>query len=158
VREMAKVSVHELTRTAAELVENAVILEPRMPIDLLAARILSEADETFMTELGRFLAVPFFARLIRAERAKQSKSAQMRLPGFEQLPVRILGDRDRRVILREATYADVRRYYWSLGKRQSERRKTNPKMLQLKTLLDRMKEHAKTNRGITVAEVLGLDF
>ena len=148
-------SIAELTKTAEELVTNALILEPQLPPPIMAERIISMAEPVFAVELGRSLMIDYFSRLIRSERAKRATIQQPRLPGCEHLPLRITGKRDRRVALSMATFSDIRQYCWALGRKHLDRKRVDPKLVEAKALMIRMRKPSKKNPGITVGEVLG---
>ena len=154
-----QIGLKELEKVAAELAENAALLEPKTPAENLAIRIIEEAEPDFLAELGRMLMVGHFTRLVRAARAAQSKAdrQQLLLPGYAHLPIRIIGKRDRRLALRTATYADVQRYCKFLGRQHRERKDNDAKLAEANELLEKMRKASKKTRGITVAEVLGLE-
>src|SRR5579872_1205970 len=100
----------DLERISTELLSNWLILEPELPPEILADRIVSDADPVFRGEFGRTLMIAFFARQIRAERAKQRLSALQKPEGFTHLPswigVRKDG-RSRRIRLDKVTYTSA---------------------------------------------------
>lgn len=152
-----KMSVGDLAKTAEEMAANAIILEPRISPVVLAGRLVSEAEPDFVEELARSLMIVYFIRVIRAERAKQARKQRQELlfPGFEHLPMRILGNRDKTVTLARATFSDVRRYYKRLSKKYTERKTDMVKVAEAKALMDKMEKFARKEPGITVGDVLG---
>jgi hypothetical protein len=96
----------------------------------------------------------FFFRSLKQRREKdaRAKHEQYQLPGFEHLPLRVLGKRKKRLELLNATYEDVRDWV----KRMSARKPDTPKVTEAKALLEKMRVAARTDRGITVRRVYGL--
>ncbi len=102
--------------------------------------------------------IEHFMKRIRLERRKQlgERRQLLLIPGYAHLPINICVSEDVRVRLRDATYREILRYCKFLGKRFTKRREDDPKLKEAKALLDFMQKKAKKNRGITVAEALGL--
>jgi hypothetical protein len=150
-----KMSIQDLAKVSAELVQRLIILEPALPAELLAERIVTdEADSVFTSELSHSLLVGHFVRLIRSERRKKAPKRDAQFAMFEHLPVRITGERDHRVRLEYATYSDVRRYCKWLRKRYTDRKDSDVKLKEAQVLADRMKVANQRQRGITVGEML----
>jgi hypothetical protein len=144
---------------AADAVRNAIVLEPAMPSAELAEHLYAEADSALIHGLGRALIVAHLAKLIRSERAKElhAKHAQLALPGFEHLPLRIPVSAQRRVPLRDANYTQIRIYYRALRRKYRDRGRKDPKLKEAKQLMERMRRRSRKHRGITVAAVFGAD-
>jgi hypothetical protein len=68
-----RMSLKELNKVAAELAENAALLEPKLSAEILTERLVGEADSKFLAELGRTLLIGFFSRLIRSTRARLAR-------------------------------------------------------------------------------------
>lgn len=149
-----KMSSMEIGERASEIAENANILEPDLPALQLAAKVFAEAEADLVSELSRALGIAYFARLIRAERRKSSLNRHEQFRLFEHVPLRITGERNRRIALERATFADVRRYCKLL--RAQYRDRVPVKLKEAEALMERMKKAAAKTPGITVAEVLGL--
>jgi hypothetical protein len=109
----------------------------------------------------------FVAKLIEAERKGEKKTRmrmgnpdQVRLPGFEALPVWVEVF-DQRVKLREAIYSQVREFLSQLIREHRAAAEADPQLKQTRALVAKMKayiaRHPKLEHPITVAEVLGLE-
>lgn len=145
------ISNTRLEQSAQEFCANACLLEPSAPVEALAAKTVDEADSVFIAEYGRALVIRDFIRRIRGERRGTTKPSPSRFPLFEHIPLYIVGDRERRVALGKATYADIRRYARLLGK---QAKKKDPRITQANKLLKMMRAASKREQGITVGEVL----
>lgn len=97
----------------------------------------------------------FFFRSLSAARQKEAraKHLQYKLPGFESLPLRIRGMRNKTAELIDATYKDVSEWV----KRLRAQKRNDPRMKEAKALLEKMRVASRKRRGITVAEVFGLE-
>lgn len=101
----------------------------------------------------------FIAKMVEANRKKEAKArakanpSQMRLPGFELLPIYIHVF-DERVALRNAIYSQVREFVSQLVGKYRKMADSDQQLKQARELAKRMKAHA--GRGATVADVLGL--
>jgi hypothetical protein len=155
----------QLTRSQTDIeivckqaVQDALILEPKLPAALLAQQIISELEPEVLAELGQRLIAAHFARLIRSTRTKESRTRreQLLLPGFEHLPVEIAISETERVPLRSANYTQVRSYFRLLSNTHLDRRRNDPRLLEAKALMEKMRSYADKQPRITVAEVLGL--
>jgi hypothetical protein len=146
----------DVLQEAREVIENEVILNPKMPAIQLAETIYRGRPE-FTESLSEILLKDFYRRGILAERRKKvaKERTQFLLPGFEHLPVTITGYRGKRIRLLDANISGVRSYCWKLGKAASERVRRDPKLKEARTLLRKMK--ARRDPGITVREVLLID-
>jgi hypothetical protein len=152
-------SLVDLSRTAADLVSNSLILEPTTPTPILADHIVEEADKSFVAEFGRSLCVEFFNRKIRAERRRASGMWREKLPpDFNRLPLRIIGERGKRVRLDQSTYADARSFCKHLGTKRRDRSKNDVQFAQACSFRDYMAKASKTARGVKAGAALGFDF
>jgi hypothetical protein len=138
---------------AEKAIENALILSPDVPTIQLAERLAKDAMAFPDFIYGILYA--FFFRSLNAARKKGVKAAseQYQLPGFEHLPLRIRGTRNREVDLLDATYKGVKEWI----KHLNAQRRNDPRMKEAKALLEKMREASKRQRGITVRRALGLD-
>jgi hypothetical protein len=134
-----------------EAVQNALISEPDLPSIQIAERLAKEAmaHPDFIENFFR----RFFFRSLKQsrEKAARAKHEQYRLPGFEHLPIRIQGAKEK-VELLDATYRGVREWVKHLNAKSWE----TPRMKEAKALLEKMHEAAKRDPGITVRGALGL--
>jgi hypothetical protein len=149
-----KIGTKEIEAMAADLCANGNLLDPDLPPAVLASKILSDANSEFLEEYGRTLIIQDFSRRIRAERRKDPKRKSAQFPLFEHLPARIVGDREKRVPLEDATYSDVRRYCKMLARGHTDRKKQDTKLVEAKALMEVMRKASRKQRGITVGEVL----
>lgn len=150
-----KMSQLRIDQAAAEIAEKFAILEPKTPAAVLAARLVSELEDELASELSTNLMTAYFEKLIRGLRRKRTERAPQ-LALFEHLPLRILGNRDKTVKLENATYADVRRYCWSIGRKYRDRKRNDGTLKEAQALLKRMRAASSEKRGVTVGEVLGI--
>jgi len=103
--------------------------------------------------------VQFVAKLIDAERRQSKKSrsranpAQLRLPGFEALPVYIEVFNER-VALRKAVYHQVREFLSVLIRKHRAEAEKDLELQQARALVAKMKAYPE--RAATVERVLGL--
>jgi hypothetical protein len=146
--------VAEKTRlgvTLPELFEKILTIaandaDPAAPTVRLAEKIYK--DQRYdMEPLFRSWIVPRIARMLATKRPVRDLR-QLRLPGFELLPVRIIGKRDHRVQLANATFADLRAYRWKLF---NSRFRSNPKVAQIEKLMEVVKPFP---RGTKVQDAL----
>jgi hypothetical protein len=149
------ISASELARTVQELIENGVISEPELPAEILADRLIEEAERTFIAELGRTLIVRDWTKKIRVARTTKRKLARPK--GFENLPLRIRRHNGTSVSLVKAHYTDLRDFCKVRSREHIARKKDDPVLKEARKLRDRMRRRAKWKRGITVGEVLGLE-
>jgi len=152
---MARSALKTLAEICRDAVRDALIVHPDEPAGLLAAQLADELETEIERDLSRHLVMAFFLRLIRKERVKvrNSARAQMLLPGFEHLPLRIEVFR-KRVPLGAATTRQVREFVRLLVREHRNRLKTDPVLNQARALLALMEKHARSNERITVDEVL----
>ncbi len=143
---------------AREAVADALILQPKIRAADLAEAMLNNAYD-FQPELNGLLARNFYIAACHAERRRQSAAAraQLLLPGFDHLPLRITVAKGRRIALLSANREGVRAYYWALMKRHTERKRRDPRIIEAKKLLDVMTKRAHADKRITVREVVLLD-
>jgi hypothetical protein len=149
-------STGDLEVLMAGLVENELILNRDIPPAAGAARIVDGMDATIYAELSRGVLLDLFGSKLRAARRKQIRTTRPKLPGFEHLPVWIIGKRGRRIRLLKANPTDLRDYRKLLSQKYKDRKADNPKFEELDKLLKAMRQQEPDNRGITVAEVLGI--
>ena len=141
--------------------ENMLLLSPNEPAQRLAEMLVAESSEELAAALAQILTHEFYVRTIRALRRKQSakKQAESLLPNFEHLPVELpIRNRDgKRVLLVDANYWRLWRYYWSLMKQHRERKKNDPQIREAKALLDKLQPYSAKEKKITVRQVLALE-
>ena len=106
--------------------------------------------DQIVASLSAILARDFFLRTIRAELRKRAADAQMRLPGFDHLPLTIQGADGEPVPLMDASYTRVRAYYRRLMVAHRNRRVNDPKIKEVKALLELM----RAVNAVTVRQVL----
>jgi hypothetical protein len=148
-------SDREMQAEINRVLRNALVEYKELPSANVAALVLQKADPDFLIELGRSLAYLEFLRLIRSERLKLAKSLQMPLPGFEKLPLRIVGPTGSRIRLGEARIADLREFLKVLNRQHEDRRAADPRIGETKKLIKLVSRQARKHRGITVWEALG---
>lgn len=141
---------------AQEAIEQALILHPKIPAAQLADVLIEERGAEVAAQLGTALSRIFYTRGLLSARRKESAAnrKQLLLPGFEHLPLKITVANGKRIRLLSANREGVRSYYWSLMKKHSERKRNDPKIIEAKALLDEMTKRARTEKGITVREVI----
>ena len=145
------------TRTPAQIldaaIENSLIsAKPGEGIDAQAKRVISEQKEQIdaLTPDWQLREVLRGFRLKRLELARRRRAEdQYLLPGFDRLPQRITIRDGKTRPLDKATYRQLRDYFEVLRKRE----RYSPKILQVKTLMERLWPYAKETPGITVREV-----
>jgi hypothetical protein len=95
----------------------------------------------------------FFLRSIRAARRKEAheKHEQYQFPEFEHLPIGILGLRNKKLRLLDASYEQTRAWVKHL---RAPRK--SPVTQEAEALCERMRIASKKRPGITVREMLGL--
>lgn len=147
----------EILARAIELVRNAIILAPDLPSHALAAQVIEEADHELLSPLGTGLVQTFFVRLIYQERARIARQAQLKLPGFEELPLRISTPEGGRPLLERSRITQVRGYLVVLKKRHHERLRNDPKIALVEALIKRMLKYTRKHPGITVGEIVKLE-
>lgn len=152
-----RMSTEDLARATAEMIENGNLLNPEMPLPVLAERLFSEADREYISEMGRSLIIARFIQLLRVERRKLLPGRPEQLAMFPHAPLNIIGKRGKKVQLLDSTWEDLQRCIWRLTREKKERVKDDPKIADLKALMERVKRAALKNRGITVREVLGIE-
>lgn len=146
---------------AREAVLNALISNPETPAAELA-NILVQTVESDVTEAVKdVLLFNFFRKTIRAERRKQHTTdcTQFTLPGFELIPKTIQTEENGpRIQLPNAIYREIRAYCKLLGKRAETQVRNSAKLKQARALRDKMQQYAKDEPGITVRQVMLLEF
>lgn len=148
-------SIADLSATADELAADRLILERNVKPEILADRIVEEAEPGFLAELGRSLQVAFFASRIRAKIRKEAAKWRETLPEeFDRLPLWITGKRGKRVRLDRATHTDAVEYCKFLGRKHIDRKSTDVKFTQAQLFRDSLKD----NPGAQAWEALGFDF
>jgi hypothetical protein len=146
-----------LAKQLDELLHSALMMaSPDVPIRALAERAIEENFSLF-EELMREWRVNYVIRLLVAKRQqmeREQRTAQMMLPGFERLPTQITLPQGQRRPLEKATYRQLEKYLAVLRRR----RENNPRIAQIKSLMELMKKWKKKLRGksygLTVAEVM----
>lgn len=146
-----------LSKQLQELIENALIAAaPDTPIKSLAKRLI-DSNRELIDLLMEEWRVSYVARLVRAKQAqiaREQRTAQLMLPGFERLPGRITVSEGRRKPLEQATARQLREYLIVLRRRQ----KNNTQISQVLSLLQLLKKWQKKLKskgyGLTVAEVM----
>jgi hypothetical protein len=90
------------------------------------AEALRVSGGEFVPALLDILLTDFYLREIRSQRRQQAKenSAQLRLPGFDHLPIKIRTAKGKLILLVEANFTQVRAYYWSLRKDYTSAKET----------------------------------
>jgi len=152
-------SVLELDRTAAELIENGIVLEPDLPAEILADKLIDEAEPAFIAELGRSLIVGQWTKKIRAARAaKAVKEAQARPKGFEHLPLRIPIYGGKKVLWYKANAKQLGQFCSIRSRQHGSRKKNDLALKEGRKLRDRVRKRSKLHRGITAGEVLGFEW
>lgn len=148
--------IAELTSEFQHEIESLTILEPKLPAHGIAAQAIQEAEPELVSELSGHLLLSFAIRLVRIERAKQSRERheQLSLPGFEHLPERITVTDKKRVYIQEATYTDLREYVRRLSNRYRDRMRNDPKLADGRALLKRIARYNRKTPGIKVKEVM----
>ena len=139
-----------------EHVVNGLILYPKARAVDLVEVLIQEADSATGELEGVTLRRRFYLSAIRSERRKQG-AVQLRLPGFEHLPHEIPVKNGAPVALLDANYRRIREFYWSLKADSLREIPNRPKIKEAKGLMDKMQKHARTERGITVRQVLLLE-
>jgi hypothetical protein len=137
-------------------VADALILYPDTPAVQLAEILIRETDPELSQALKNALTRLFYLSAIRSQRRKQT-AEQYRLPGFEHLPREIPGRDGTRLALLEANYRRVREYSWSLKRNAFDKIPESAKIKEAKALMEKMQRHARTEKGITVRQVLLLE-
>jgi hypothetical protein len=124
----------------------------------LAEAMLNESFE-FQAELNEILARNFYISACHAARKAQSAAAraQLLLPGFEHLPLKVPGLQGKRIALLDANFRRLRDYYRSLTKGHDARKKNDPRVIETKALMEKMRKRSRTEKGITVRQVLLLE-
>lgn len=143
---------------ARQAVTDALILMPKIRAADLAEALLNNSYD-FQPALNEILARNFYIAAANTQRREQAASnrAQLRLPGLEHLPLKIPVANGKRIRLLNANREGVRAYYWSLMKKHSDRKRSDPQIIEAKALLNEMTRAARKDKGITVREVLLLD-
>jgi hypothetical protein len=120
------------------------------------AEALRVSGGEFVPALADILLTDFYLREIRSQRRQQAKenSAQLRLPGFDHLPLKIRTAKGKMILLIEATFTQVRAYYRSLAVDYDKRRRNDPRIKEVKRLMEKMRRRARTRKDITVQEVM----
>ena len=146
----------DVLKQARDFLEEAVILNPNTPAAQLSELLVGTDEPERTAALHLILECDFYRRGILAIRRKQTAAdrAQLALPGFELLPLKIPGKKGALIDLLDANTFRVQQYYDSLMKAHRERKHNSPKIRQAKTLLDLMTEACTREKGITVREVV----
>jgi hypothetical protein len=146
-------------KEARSVVENALILNPTMPAAQLAHLLFQHSASELAESLNAVLAQEFYAHTIRAMRRKQATAdrLQFALPGCEHLPLKIPGPKGMPIRLLDANVSTIKEYYWSLMRKYSDRKRSDPKIKETKALLEKMQAASETEKRITVRQVLLLE-
>ena len=139
-------------------VANALILHPKIRAVDLAELLLNESL-AFQRDLNDELARNFYIAAYNLEKRKQAAAvrAQLALPGFAHLPLKIPSAKGTPMRLLDANFFRLRDYYRSLTKRHDKRKKNDPRVKEAKALMEKMQKRTRTEKGITVREVLLID-
>jgi hypothetical protein len=151
-------SQDQLTKTALDLIDNGLILNPELPAEILANQLIDEAEDTFREEYGHALLVIAFARMIRADRMKRARI--QRPAGYEHLPLWIRLYNGKRVRLDRATRKHVKEFC-KIRRGKLKTRGTEDVILCEGEDLEQKLGKAATKqkrRGITAGELLGFEF
>lgn len=156
---LAKFGQESPIAQARETVENALLINPKMPAHLMVDMLMESAESELTVRLHVILERQFYLKAIRAQRWKQAAAqrAQLKLPGFEHLDQHIPGPTGTPIRLLDANTRAVRQYCRLLMKAHRERKQTSPKIQEAFALLEKMRAASRTERGITVRQVLLLE-
>jgi hypothetical protein len=141
-----------------EILDNALIAAaPDAPIRSICEHVI-EANSELIDELMEGWRLDYVTRLLRQRRdklAREQRTTQLMLPGFERLPTQITVSNGRRNPLETATYRQLREYLVVLRRRQ----RTNPRIAQVQNLMALMRKwrkklRLKKTQGLTVAEAM----
>ena len=141
---MKKLDAQSLDQLLDAALDNA---EPGFGLVRLAGQVFDEKNAALEALIKQW-AIERILTLLRRKRLERGRKTQLRLPGFEAIPLRVPGaDGKGRPLLR-STYEDLRRYHVAV-QAKAER---DPKLVQLEALMKLMSKHR--GKGITVQEVL----
>lgn len=146
---------------ARAAVADALILNPTIGPAAMADVLLNESPE-FQQELMDMLARNFYISAWHAAKRLQAAAARAPrlLPGFEHLPLKVPGAKTKegkQLLLLDANYTRVRAYYRSLTTGHDARKKNDPRVIEAKALLEKMRKRSRKDKGITVREVVLID-
>lgn len=140
-----------------ELLETVLIAAPPGSSILSLANEAIGRDRELIADLMQEWQLDHVCQLLRRKQrqmAREQRTAQIMLPGFERLPVHITVEKGRRRPLETATYWQLREYLIVLRRRQQN----NSKIAQVKTLMGLIEKWKKKlkgkTKGLTVAEVM----
>lgn len=139
-------------------VKDAMILRPKIRAADLAEALLNNSFE-FQPSLNDLLARNFYIAAFNVEKRKQAAAARAQrvLPGFEHLPLRVPNSKGKQRPLLEANYTRVRAYYRSLTTGHDKRKRDDPRVIEAKALMEKMRKRSRREKGITVREVVLID-
>jgi hypothetical protein len=160
LRQQSITSIIDFKIAMSESAANLLILEPEIQKAVAAERIIREAEPEFLSQLTQHLLSQFALTVVGAEKAKVAKAsqpAQLVLPGFERIPRKITIGDGQKIALSEAKQSDLRKYLKALNQKDRNRHTTNPKIAEVKALIEVMGRHSRKHRGITYAEVVELE-
>ncbi len=149
----AKIGRSEVLAQAEKAVGDSLEAHPKLTALQLAEVLMQEADAGLAASLAEILTREFYVHTIRAARRKVSARAQLRLPGFEHLPLTIPGTKGP-VRLIEASYTRVRQYYRSLLIGHRKRTKNDPRIKEAKALMEKMRRRSLRDKRVTVGQVV----
>ncbi len=154
----AQLSREDLLSLARSAVADALILMPKIRAADLAEALLNNRLD-FQPALNDLLAREYYVHLCYAERLRQALAnrAQLLLPGFEHLPLKVKGPKGKLLPLLDANYTCVRAYYRSLTTGHDARKNNDPRVKECKALLEKMARRCRTEKRITVREVVLID-
>ena len=140
-------------------VANALILNPDTPTSQLAEQLVRETIESLQTTLFPVLLHRFYTAMIGQQRkaANRANKAQSALPGFEHLPSNIPTREGETIALVDANYRRLRDYYRALIRPYTRKLRNDPKILEVKALMARVRKYAEKEQGITVRQVFLLE-
>lgn len=139
---------------AQDAARDAVRAHPDMTSVELSDLLLHESDPQMLRDLAETLVRKFFRHEIQAQRRKEiiTSRRQNLLPGFEHLPTKIETRDGTRIRLMGATFRRLRDYYRILMKRARSRE--DPKIKEIKRLMEKMREASRDDQGVTVKRML----
>jgi hypothetical protein len=151
----------EVVTQAYAAIRDLKILEPAIAARAMAERIIEEAEgEDWLARLQLELGIRFLETAVRNERARVAREAQARLPGFEDLPMRITTSNGQRPLLENAGLTDLRGYLKILNQRNRKRHLADPKIAKIKDLIQRLTDYRagrsgahRLARDVTVGEL-----
>ena len=141
------------------VVSKALILNPVMSDFELAEALARETCENLnKTPFSVMLRAVYQSIIQKARKAEAARNdGQQCLPGFEHIPSMIPTREGKTISLIDASYRRLRDYYRELARSHKRKLQADPKLLEVKALMGRMRKYTGRDRGITVRQVLLLD-